>query len=143
MTNIKQASAWWVALLHALFTYIAAILLVVIIIPALGVGFSALAPGFDLEAFGLTTKGTVVVMLIGLLFLWWAVTNSAKILRRKYAVTDKRTLLYGSTVIYLALGIASSLLLPAETGATAWEFVSIALGAILFFLVTKKYFTSN
>lgn len=143
MTDLKQASPWLVALLHALFTYIAVILLMVIIIPALGIALYAIAPGFDLETFGLTTTGTVVIMLIALLFLWWAAANSAKILRKKYAVTDERTLLYGSTAIYLALGVMSSVLLPAETGPTAWEFVSIALGTVVFFLITRNYFAGD
>lgn len=143
MTNLKQVSPWLAALLHALFTYIAVLLLAVIIIPALGAALYIFAPEFDLETLAFTTIETGIITIIGFLLLWWAAANSAKILRKKYAVTDKRTLIYGSTAIYLALGVASSVLLPAETGPTVWEFASIALGAIIFFVITRKYFAGN
>lgn len=143
MSKEKQASVWWVAILHTLFSYIATALLVVIIIFPLSLAVGMVAPDFDVEAFGLTPAGMIVIALIGLLLLWWATANSAKILSKKYVVTDARTLLYGSTALYLVLIAATELLFPSETGLGTWEVTSVVLGVLVFFLVTKKYFTDR
>ncbi|HEY0010979.1 MAG TPA: hypothetical protein VGB97_03680 [Candidatus Paceibacterota bacterium] len=140
MSDKKQASVVWIAFVHALFTFIASILLLIILIFLIGA--LSILFGYDegdIDALSVSNVGLAAAVALNLLVLWYSTANSAKVVFRRYVDVDKTKLLNTSAMFYagiLLLGVIAEL---AFFKSLTWDSAAIILDLALFYVITKKY----
>jgi hypothetical protein len=140
----KQASVTWIAFVHAIFSFIASIFLTLIFGIVLSVALIPVLGETNIDMFLDGTLGLLVLGALGVLLLWWAAANSAKMTIRKYVLADRKSLLLTSVIMFAVLELISDAVDFIFFGETPiWEHLTSLVAIGVFYLVSKKYFISS